>query len=93
MYKSGYRRLLRSVNFAFSQDLRAVKMARVKLREEFYQNRNVKDINHLKQLAKDIDDVDEMLRFHIVQGKRTVPSCAEAQKGSSRDGGKFGEFI
>ncbi len=68
LYKLGYRRLLRSAQIAFHGDEMALSMARLKLRESFYENRDVQNEEKLKQLLKDVDDIDEMLRFHIVQG-------------------------
>lgn len=68
LYRSGYRKLLRSANVAFQGDVTAMSLAKIKLRESFWENRNVSDNESLNQLAKDIDDIDEMLRFHIVQG-------------------------
>jgi complex III assembly factor LYRM7 len=70
LYKTGYRRLLRSARFAFAGDANAVSKAKVELRTHFYQNKNIKDKEHLAMLAKDIAEVEEMLRFRIVQGKR-----------------------
>lgn len=78
IYKCGYKRLLRSVQYAFQNDVRAQTMARKQLRESFIENKNVRDPATLTQLAKDIDDIDEMLRFHIVQAVK------------SKDAGKFG---
>jgi hypothetical protein len=71
LYKVGYRRLLKSVNYAFQNDLRAIQLAKVRLREEFVQNRHVTDHQKLQQFEKDIEDVDIMLRFHIVQGQKS----------------------
>jgi hypothetical protein len=68
LYKAGFRRLLKSAHVAFAKDQYAIRMARAQLREEFYKNRNVKDSSALVQLAKDVDDIEEMLRFNIVQG-------------------------
>lgn len=79
LYKMGYRKLLRSANVAFQGDATALSLARIKLRESFWENRNVSDTETLKQLTKDIDDIDEMLRFHIVQGVK-------------ENEGRFGKF-
>lgn len=68
LYTQGYRRLLKSAKFAFGKDINALKIARVNLRQEFEKQKNVKDPETLKKLAFDIQDIDEMLRFHIVQG-------------------------
>ena len=75
MSLAGYRRLLRSINVAFAGDHFAISQAKVQLKSEFYKNKNSSDLeSHLR----DIEDVDEMLRFHIVQAKKS-------------DKGNFGE--
>jgi hypothetical protein len=43
-------------------------MARLQLREEFLKNKNVTDPHDLAQLMRGVEEVDEMLRFNIVQG-------------------------
>lgn len=43
--------------------------ARIALRDEFSKNRSVTDAAALTELFKGVDEVDEMLRFNIVQGK------------------------
>ena len=65
----GYRKLLRSVQHVFKQDTFAVQNARQQLREEFFKNKDVKDPNALNMLIRGIEEVDEMLRFNIVQGQ------------------------
>lgn len=68
MSTSGYRRLLRSINYAFSGDRFAITHAKKHLKEEFTKNKHCTDMeSHLRDIA----DVDEMLRFHIVQGKKS----------------------
>lgn len=66
-----YKRLLKSVHYAFSGDNRAIKLARIQLKQEFLKNKHVSDAATLSNLWKDVEDVDNMLRFHIVQGKRS----------------------
>lgn len=68
LYKTGFRRLLKSARLAFANDRQAILMARSQLRQEFYKNMGEKDDTKLVQLAKDVDDIEEMLRFNIVQG-------------------------
>ncbi|RYH25578.1 hypothetical protein EON65_15535 [archaeon] len=72
--------MLKSIDFAFGQDVKALKLARIQLKQEFVKNKNISDSKHLQALMKDVDDIDEMLRFHIVQGKKN-------EKGS------FGKFL
>ena len=43
--------------------------ARAQLREEFLKNKNVSSPEELKALYQGVEEVDEMLRFNIVQGK------------------------
>jgi len=65
---SYYRRLLRSVRFVFKKDVYAIQQAKIQLREEFTKNANITDTKELQQLYKGVEEVDEMLRFNIVQG-------------------------
>lgn len=44
--------------------------ARIELRSHFLQNKDVKDSESLALLAKDVDDIEEMLKFRIVQGTK-----------------------
>lgn len=67
---SGFRKLLRSAQVAFKADSFALSQAKAQLKEEFRKNSNVKDPSELQQLIRGIEEVDEMLRFNIVQGKR-----------------------
>lgn len=67
---SGFRQLLKSSRYVFSGDSRAVAAARVQLRDEFLKNKDVSDAATLNDLYKGIQEVDEMLRFNIVQGER-----------------------
>ena len=66
---NGYRRLLRSTKLVFKADVYALKQARIQLREEFIKNRHITNSSELKILLQGIDEVDEMLKFNIVQGK------------------------
>jgi hypothetical protein len=65
----GYRRLLKTVQVVFKGDHHALHQGRKQLREEFQKNRFVTDADELAELYGGIDEVDEMLRFNIVQGK------------------------
>lgn len=67
---SGYRRLIRASKKAFGSDKQTLKMAKNQLRLEFFNNRNVTDEFHLAELNAGIDEAEEMLLFHIVQGKK-----------------------
>ena len=67
--RSGFRRILRSAKLAFAGDTFALKQASVQLKEEFLRNSDVTDKSSLKELYKGVDEVDEMLRFNIVQGQ------------------------
>jgi intein-encoded DNA endonuclease-like protein len=66
---NGYRRLLRSTRNVFKNDSYALKQARLQLKSEFIKNKNITNNNELVLLLQGIDEVDEMLRFNIVQGK------------------------
>lgn len=65
---AGYRRLLRTANVVFKNDVFAITQAKIQLRAEFLKQKDVTDTAELKELFKGIDEVDEMLRFNIVQG-------------------------
>jgi hypothetical protein len=65
---AGYRKLLRTANVVFQKDVFAITQAKIKLREEFLKQKHVTDQKELTELFKGIDEVDEMLRFNIVQG-------------------------
>ena len=60
--------MLRSVRFVFKQDVFAIQQAKIQLRAEFTKNSDVKDPDMLEALYKGVEEVDEMLRFNIVQG-------------------------
>jgi complex III assembly factor LYRM7 len=64
----GFRRLLRSAVTVFGSDVYAVQAARAQLKEEFRKQSHVTEVKELKQLFAGIEEVDEMLRFNIVQG-------------------------
>ena len=66
---NGYRRLLRSTRNVFKNDSYALQQARLQLKSEFIKNKNITNNNELVLLLQGIDEVDEMLRFNIVQGK------------------------
>lgn len=66
---NGYRRLLRSTRHVFKNDDYALKQARQQLKIEFIKNKNINNNNELELLYKGIDEVDEMLKFNIVQGQ------------------------
>jgi hypothetical protein len=68
MSTAGYRRLLRSINFAFRNDHHAIRTARKQLKAEFL--KNAASTNMAQHLAE-IEELDEMLRFHIVQGRKS----------------------
>jgi hypothetical protein len=65
---SSYRKILRSVHFVFKNDMFAIQQAKMQLRAEFMKNSSVTDPDALEVLYKGVDEVDEMLRFNIVQG-------------------------
>jgi hypothetical protein len=65
---SGFRKLLRASRHVFRDDHRAVNAARLQLRTEFLRNKDEKDVVSLEELFQGVDEVEEMLRFNIVQG-------------------------
>ena len=66
---AGFRRLMRSAKLAFKGDAFALNQASLQLKDEFRKNAEVSDKNDLDDLYKGISEVDEMLRFNIVQGQ------------------------
>jgi Complex 1 protein (LYR family) len=65
---SGYRRLLRSATTLFKRDQFALSNAKTQLKMEFLKNKSVTDLDELSALFRGIEEVDEMLRFNVVQG-------------------------
>lgn len=65
---SGYRRLLRSATTLFKRDQFALSNAKTQLKMEFLKNKSVTDSDELSALFRGIEEVDEMLRFNVVQG-------------------------
>lgn len=80
MSLSGYRRLLKSAAILFSKDEFALLNAKKELRSEFLKNKNVVDTQEIGALLRGIEEVDEMIRFNVVQG-------------SMNERGNFGENI
>lgn len=68
MSLQGFRRLIRSAQIAFKNDMSALKAAKIQLKSEFLKNKSISDVHEIQALLQGIDEVDEMLRFHIVQG-------------------------
>jgi hypothetical protein len=67
---SSFRRLLRAARIAFKDDMKAVKLAKIQLKQEFLQNKNISDINTLNELFRGVDEAEELLSFQIVQGTK-----------------------
>jgi Complex 1 protein (LYR family) len=67
--RSGYRRLLKSATMLFRRDQFALTNAKSELRLEFLKNKSVTDADELTALFRGIEEVDEMLRFNVVQGE------------------------
>ena len=67
--RSGYRRLLKSATVLFRKDQFALTNAKSELRIEFLKNKAVTDADELSALFRGIEEVDEMLRFNVVQGE------------------------
>lgn len=67
--RHGYRRLLKTAKYVFKGDSFAISQAKITLRQEFLKHKHVTDTHELQELLRGIDEVDEMLKFNIVQGK------------------------
>ncbi len=65
----GFRRLLRSAIVVFRNDAHAIHAARKQLKEEFRKNARVTSAKELREHFAGISEVDEMLRFNIVQAR------------------------
>ena len=65
----GFRKLLRTAKYVFKGDTFAISQARITLRQEFLKHKDISDKQQLIELFRGIEEVDEMLRFNIVQGK------------------------
>eukprot|EP00598_Pedospumella_elongata_P015009 CAMPEP_0185010914 /NCGR_PEP_ID=MMETSP1098-20130426/96227_1 /TAXON_ID=89044 /ORGANISM="Spumella elongata, Strain CCAP 955/1" /LENGTH=129 /DNA_ID=CAMNT_0027539865 /DNA_START=34 /DNA_END=423 /DNA_ORIENTATION=+ len=69
MSLAGYRRLLRRINITFAGDHKAIKQAKIQLKGAFLENKHSTDF---ETHQKEIDEIDEVLRFHIVQATKSV---------------------
>lgn len=69
---SGFRRLLRAARAAFKDDSKAIKLAKIQLKQEFLRNKDISNPNALNELFKGVDEAEELLSFQIVQGKKNV---------------------
>lgn len=65
----GFRKILRSVIIVFRNDTGAIEAARKQLKEEFRKHAHVTNAKELKEHFVGISEVDEMLRFNIVQAR------------------------
>mmetsp|Transcript_35148 Transcript_35148/g.45131 ORF Transcript_35148/g.45131 Transcript_35148/m.45131 type:complete len:136 (+) Transcript_35148:82-489(+) len=66
---SGFRKLLKLRKVVFAGDEHALKSSANALKSEFLKNKNEEDPIKLAEMIKGIDEVEEMLRFNIVQAK------------------------
>ncbi len=80
LYKQSYRKLAKAAAMAFGKDLKALQVAKTSLRVEFLKNSHITDPVQLKACYFDVEDIEQMLRFNIVQGTKN-------------DNGNYGEFI
>ncbi len=55
---------------AFKNDVVANKLAIQQLKVEFLKNKGITDETELNSLYRGIDEAEEMLMFHIVQGRK-----------------------
>lgn len=69
MSLSGYRRLIRRINITFAGDHKAIVNAKIQLKAAFMENKNSTAFEAHQQ---EIDEIDEILRFHIVQAQKSV---------------------
>lgn len=69
MSLSGYRRLIRRINITFAGDHKAIVNAKIQLKAAFMENKNSTAFETHQQ---EIDEIDEILRFHIVQAQKSV---------------------
>ncbi|CAH0474077.1 unnamed protein product [Peronospora belbahrii] len=76
----GYRRLLRASRQAFQGDTYALQEAHVALRNSFIANSQVSEKKQLDELIKGIDEAEEMLLYHIVQGHAKQKNDQEAPR-------------
>ena len=77
---SAYRRLFRARVVAFSGDRVALRESRLALRLEFVKNKDVGDAAALVDLFKGVDEVEEMLRSGILQGKVVKDELTDTTK-------------
>jgi len=65
----GFRKLLKTACVVFKDDSDAIEAARDTLKEEFRKQAHITDKKHLQEMFAGIEEVEQMLRFNIVQGK------------------------
>mmetsp|Transcript_52847 Transcript_52847/g.67767 ORF Transcript_52847/g.67767 Transcript_52847/m.67767 type:complete len:122 (-) Transcript_52847:155-520(-) len=65
-----YRRLLKARTVAFRGDNLALSKAKEGIRQGFMLNRDVTDPTKLERMFQEVDEAEEMLRYHILQGKK-----------------------
>ncbi|KAJ1454134.1 hypothetical protein M885DRAFT_618376 [Pelagophyceae sp. CCMP2097] len=66
---SAFRRLMRARAQLFKNDELALFESRMKLREEFSAQREVSEAAELVELFKGVDEIEDLLKNNIVQGK------------------------
>mmetsp|Transcript_35318 Transcript_35318/g.79685 ORF Transcript_35318/g.79685 Transcript_35318/m.79685 type:complete len:128 (-) Transcript_35318:189-572(-) len=65
----GYRRLLRARLVAFQGDTLALNKSQEAIRQAFVEHRCETDGEKIRDLLRGVDQAEEMLKFHILQGK------------------------
>ena len=66
----GYRTLLRARKVPFSGDVLAMTESAKELRRQFEAHRAEKDADTIKELLRGVRQAEEMLLYHIAQGKK-----------------------
>ncbi|CAM9901043.1 unnamed protein product [Discosporangium mesarthrocarpum] len=83
----GFKRLMRARLEVFREDTQAVDAARETLRAEFMKNSGETDPSKIAVLIKGIAEVESMLKFNVVQGKKNERGNFAVKLSSVQEGG------
>uniref|UniRef100_A0A7R9U0F6 Complex 1 LYR protein domain-containing protein n=1 Tax=Pinguiococcus pyrenoidosus TaxID=172671 RepID=A0A7R9U0F6_9STRA len=83
---SGFRRLLRARKDLFRNDEQALVASQQELRLHFQHNRHETDPAKIQDMLRGIDEAEDMLRNHFVQGQLTEQGTYAAKIPTGHDG-------
>ncbi|CAK1598654.1 unnamed protein product [Parnassius mnemosyne] len=74
-----FKKLHRTRMKIFEGDLRALTAARIKINQEYKNNKNVQDEQSIKSMIKFGEDVETELRTQVIQAREVKPGVFEAK--------------